>query len=134
MFTKSVYTVPVNAGEHIFYGVTPIITRTVYTKSISAVYITQLKAYFPLPYSHCNRNTVYSFVVVGGIIEACPPSDSITSLSVDLLIDPCGNCKILSAADQVSFFPIHKFFLFIKMIYSAQFSPPWDHLCAGIFV
>ena len=42
--------------------------------------------------------------IAGGIIEGSPPSDSITSLSVDVLIEPTGTTKIISAADQVSSF------------------------------
>jgi len=38
----------------------------------------------------------------GGIIEGCPPSDSVTSLSVDVLIEPTGTTKIISAADQIN--------------------------------
>eukprot|EP00794_Sanderia_malayensis_P009883 gene9883-10893_t len=43
-----------------------------------------------------------NFLSKGGIIEACPPSDSVTSLSVDVFIDPCGNSHIITAADQIS--------------------------------
>lgn len=38
---------------------------------------------------------------LGGIIEACPPSDSITTVSLDVLIEPNGKTKIIAAADQV---------------------------------
>ena len=52
-----------------------------------------------------NLNCTYeSFNILhnaGGIIEASPPSDSITSLSIDVLIEPNGRTKIISAADQV---------------------------------
>ena len=41
------------------------------------------------------------FLVKGGLIEGSPPSDSITSLSVDLFIDPVGEVKVLATHDQV---------------------------------
>ena len=51
-----------------------------------------------------NRSCISIPFIVGGIIEGCPPSDSVTSLSVDVLIEPTGTTKIISAADQVSSF------------------------------
>ena len=47
-------------------------------------------------------NHVGFFHFSGGVIEACPPSDSVTTLSVDVLIEPTGETTILSMADQVS--------------------------------
>ena len=38
---------------------------------------------------------------IGGIIEACPPSDSITALSVDLLITPTGKVDLICNGDQI---------------------------------
>lgn len=44
---------------------------------------------------------VQYFLKRGGIIEACPPSDSVTAISVDVLMEPTGESTILSIGDQI---------------------------------
>ncbi|EDV26484.1 uncharacterized protein TRIADDRAFT_63760 [Trichoplax adhaerens] len=37
----------------------------------------------------------------GGVIQACPPSDSVTGVTVDALVDPTGQVNIMSLGDQI---------------------------------
>lgn len=39
------------------------------------------------------------------MVEGCPPSDSVTPVTVDIFIEPTGTVNILSAQDQVSQYP-----------------------------
>ncbi len=40
-------------------------------------------------------------VITGGSVEASPPSDSITAVTVDILLEPTGEHKLLSTWDQI---------------------------------
>ncbi|XP_005098111.1 IQ domain-containing protein H isoform X2 [Aplysia californica] len=42
-----------------------------------------------------------AFLSQGGVIEACPPSENITTLSADILIEPSGVVNLITCGDQI---------------------------------
>lgn len=48
------------------------------------------------------KDFLKDFLQLGGIIEGVPPSESITPIAVDILIEPTGQVKVLCTLDQVS--------------------------------
>eukprot|EP00116_Pleurobrachia_bachei_P001193 sb/3461455/ len=42
-----------------------------------------------------------AFTKSGGVIEACPPSDDVTCITVDMFVDPTGNVEIRNTGDQI---------------------------------
>lgn len=48
------------------------------------------------------RDFLEQFLQLGGLIEGAPPSDSVTPIAVDLLIEPTGDVKLLCTLDQVT--------------------------------
>eukprot|EP00111_Clytia_hemisphaerica_P002942 TCONS_00008338-protein len=48
-----------------------------------------------------SSNFLKIFCRNGGILQACPPTDSVTGITANVLIEPDGQLKIISIADQV---------------------------------
>ena len=67
----------------------------------------------------------------GGVIEACPPSESVTAITVNILIAPDNRVTLISSGDQIhAHSPFHSWGLSVPQ--SSVDPVPLNQACAKI--